>query len=335
MVKPSFVRRMSHPIIPSSSKRCFSSEPQSFLGNTKPLIILLGWLGSTPRTLNRYAQLYDRLGCQVIIRILPPVMVINASTTPLSPLPRDINRLLSHSMTSTSRPSRDASYKPYNTTDAAVDILQEITDRGHPHFIIHNFSNGGCFLYEKICQILAYKLPVVEEKDNRSHDININPLKEKLIGVVFDSSPAAYHTRLDILDSAIMHVPIVERLQLKLQMLSQQWIRGKEMTFETIKRRSNDYWNTLMCDTWDIPQLYIYSKVDNLTDWEELEKLIIHRRGHFGEHMIHSLRFEDSLHCCHLLRYPTEYKGATESFLELCINRLLEKEKCRPLLSKL
>jgi len=326
-----------------SFKRSVASIHQNAQGDTrlfhpKPLIVLLGWLGSKPRTLNRYVELYDTLGCQVIIRILPPAMVIHSAHTPLSPLPRDIDHLLSSSSSAAAIQNHK---EPCNITDIAVDILQEVTARHYPNFVIHNFSNGGCFLWEKIYQILTSQSQTqgkspINPKDDRVHG-PISTLKEKLMGVVFDSSPAAYHARPNLLDSAIMYVPTLERLQLKLQMLTQQWFQGKASMLETSKRRSMEYWNTMMFDNLNIPQLYIYSTMDHLTDWEELEKLIHHRRGHLGEQMIQSLRFEDSRHCSHLLRHPSEYKQTTQSFLDMCISRILERENQNtiPLLSKL
>jgi len=321
--------------IPGSSVSSLSILQQ------KPLIILLGWLGCKERTLHRYMELYQSLGCQVITRILPPALVIQAVHSPLSPIPTDIYHRLSlslllHQGPIPTPPTTSSTSSCKNITDFAIHILQDVISYNYPPFMIHNFSNGGCFLFEKIYQILQFPNSQqqqhlqnhLKDKQDYTHPTRLLLLQQQCRGIIFDSSPAAFHHRLNLLDSALMHIPTTERLQLKLQKilssLSSSWYPGKRQKVRlTQQQRSKEFWNTMMYEYSWIPQLYIYSKMDHLTDYQELEKLILYRKTHHHQQQkqqtIYTLPLEDSPHCGHLLQYPQEYRQAIQSFLDVCL----------------
>ena len=45
----------------------------------EPLIVLVGWLGSRPRHLNKYETLYKRAGFRVLTRVASPSQVVTAT----------------------------------------------------------------------------------------------------------------------------------------------------------------------------------------------------------------------------------------------------------------
>jgi hypothetical protein len=78
------------------------------------------------------------------------------------------------------------------------------------------------------------------------------------------------------------------------------------------------YWNDLWECDWDVPQGFIYSPTDRMTDATHLQTFIQHRRRLLGhhEHMVSVLECSDSPHVQHYRTHPEEYKAFVEQFLQ-------------------
>lgn len=123
------------------------------MSSRRPLVVLSGWLGCQPRSLRRYAELYKRLGLDVVTCIATPHMVVRASQS--SPFLSEESALKG------------------SIQALSWDIFQNVQER-HVWFF-HAFSNGGCFVWEQVRMIVEHQSAT------------------KPAGVIFDSAPANYH----------------------------------------------------------------------------------------------------------------------------------------------
>ena len=263
--------------------------------NSKPVVVLAGWLGCHPRSLRRYSKLYNSLGWDKIKQIASPKSIVTAM-------------------------SEGPSYSQPSSTEMqhlAINTLKELQVLQPPYFIIHIFSNGGCFLWEYIRYIL-YEQDTSQQLSSKHNSIDISDLKQKFIGVIFDSAPGYYNGKIGDLQSALEYVSSeIERKDL-LGMT-------KSLDRNVVHRRFTEFWNGLLNDSTNIPQLYLYSQYDNLASANHIEKLIDYRKDLIGmKRKIWKHKFLDSDHCCHLLKYPQEYSKSIKEFLAFCIREGLD-----------
>jgi hypothetical protein len=253
----------------------------------KPVAVLAGWLGCQPRNLRRYTEMYDRHGWATVTGIGSAQSVVAAMTE--NP---------SNCQTSQSE-----------MKSLAITLLLELHAVRPSHFVIHVFSNSGCFLWEWIRFLLFEQTSSSTPFDSA---IDILNLKRKLIGVVFDSAPAHYDGKTDTLQSALMYIPSsTERISL-LKIAS-------TLDRHTVKQRFDDFWRGLCKDSIDTPQLYIYSQRDKLACAKEIERLIACRADLIGRGKIWKHEFHNSKHCGHIQKHPEEYRGVIKQFLNFCM----------------
>ena len=265
------------------------------MSNNKPVVILAGWLGCHPRNLRRYSQLYNSLGWDTIVQIASPrSIVMSMSEGP-----------------SYSQPSSS------EMQHLAINTLKELQVLQPPYFIIHIFSNGGCFLWECIRYIL-YEQDTSKQLSSTHSSINVSNLKHKLIGVIFDSAPGYYDGKIDDLQSALEYVSSdIERKDLL--------TKTKTLDQNVVHQRFAEFWNGLLNDSTNIPQLYLYSQCDHLASAKYIEKLIEYRNDRIGmKRRVWKHNFLDSEHCCHLLKYPEEYSKSVKEFLAFCMREGLD-----------
>jgi len=264
------------------------------MSNNKPVVILAGWLGCHHRNLRRYSQLYNSLGWDTIVQIASPRSIVTA----MSEGP-------SSSQTSTTEMQH-----------FAINTLKELQALQPPYFAIHIFSNGGCFLWECIRYIL-YEQDTSQQLSSTS-SINISNLKQKLIGVIFDSAPGYYDGKINDLQSALEYVSSdIERKDLL--------TKTKTLDGNVVHQRFTEFWNGLLNDSTNIPQLYLYSQYDHLASAKHIEMLIECRKELIGmKGKIWNHKFLNSEHCCHLLKYPEEYSKAIKEFLAFCMREGLD-----------
>ncbi|KAL7543395.1 hypothetical protein ACHAXR_013321 [Thalassiosira sp. AJA248-18] len=251
-------------------------NPDQSTPNKKPIVVLAGWLGCQPRNLRRYSQMYDHIGWDSLIRIGSPRSVVAAMTE---------------------GPSYGQSSKS-EMKHLAINILQELQTKQPPHFVLHIFSNNGCFLWEWM-RFLLYEndapLPSAA-----GYNIDIHNLRGKLIGIIFDSAPAHYNGNTDTLQSALHYVSSVTERNHLMNVT-------KSLDAQVTKQRFDNFWNSLCNGMIDTPQMHLYSQSDKLASAKQLEKLIAYREKNAREGKIWKHMFEDSEHCCHLMKYPEEY----------------------------
>ena len=264
----------------------------------RPIVILAGWLGCHPKNLQRHVQMYDRLGYNSLIRIPSPASVVHA----MQDGPENQNDVGSNSLSL----SKEMKH-------IAITTLQHIQQLQPPHFIIHIFSNSGCFLWEWIRFILFGS-----NRDNTGINTTYH-LQNKLRCIIFDSAPAYYHGKIDGFQSALEYVGNEEE---RVQLVKM----ANSLNSTQVERRHNEFWSGLRNDSQSTslqkkaaPQLYLYSDCDTLANMKYIDELVVHRRQIIGKERVWSHKFIGSSHCGHLKTYPTMYEHTVQDFLEFCI----------------
>mmetsp|Transcript_16131 Transcript_16131/g.37037 ORF Transcript_16131/g.37037 Transcript_16131/m.37037 type:complete len:258 (-) Transcript_16131:1045-1818(-) len=245
-----------------------------FVHPDRPLVVLAGWLGCKRRSLRRYESLYQELGFTGLVCIASLTMVL------------------------------DGRYRNHPTTirELAREIIETIHASRCPVFLFHAFSNGGCFLWEQVRAILE------EEQSDPAVTV-----RQKLVGVVFDSSPACFLPDHDHFQEALQYCPWPHRMLAR-------WKECYVISPADVAERALQYWESMRAATTHGRELYLYSQNDELTPYEPLHALVQHRQEQFGRDLIRSHVWISSPHCCHLWMHPQEYRTQIEAFVNVCLS---------------
>lgn len=291
------------------------------LKTTRPVAVLLGWLGCRPQSLRRYVQLYDSNGWDSIIRIATPESIVAAVLRGPS-VEQSVALQNQRPPSDTHETGGELSTKDMQRF--AWEILDELQTRQCPRFVVHIFSNGGCFLWEWIRYFLFQQHRYQQLKQPHvawnNSNIHIHNLQRRLVGRVFDSAPAHYAGATGGIEAALQHItPLTEKSRLL--------GLAKKMNSSQVKVRHDEFWNNLCHDTIAVPELYLYSETDRLTAYGPLEKLMEQRKHIVGEEHVWTHNFLDSEHCCHLLKYPEKYEDTLGKFLLSCSSHVNEMDE--------
>ncbi|VEU37633.1 unnamed protein product [Pseudo-nitzschia multistriata] len=279
------------------------------------LAVMGGWLGCQPKFLQRYEAMYNSLGFEVLSVVATPLSVIDSTLTYQS-LPRNPIHVPSPSKwplragaNTESVPSARNGIARNRMQDLAWNVLADIHNSGADVFVFHCFSNGGCFLWESICRILLFR----DNKDcNRQVGAVLQALHDKCNGVVFDSCPCWFGTKEEgsKLSQALRHCSLEERQAVRS-------VHGERIDAvdDDLVNRSIEFFEYLAFLPLDVPQLYLHSKNDELSNHEYIEKIIETRQLHQKCPVLFKL-WEHSIHCNHLRKHHKDYTEALKAFIK-------------------
>jgi hypothetical protein len=243
----------------------FEHIPEGWNGD---VVVLWGWFAAQDRHVHKYAEMHATSG-RASVRVTADESAV---------------------MLKLSRPLSWCARKSLERGEA----LRRQQKGGN--LLVHLFSNGGAFLYERVLLDRA-SFPQID-------------------GVIFDSAPAYMHPRtgLDVIQTHTR--PAVLRPLLGCVFGS---LTGLMFV---ISKRGDDpadrYWRTLMEDASRTSALYVYSHEDTTTDAQALELLIKHRIAR-GDTRIATLVMPDSGHVLHMRTHPEEYTLAVDKFVQSCV----------------
>lgn len=243
----------------------------------EPVVVLLGWYACQDRHLSKYSKIYEGIGC-ITIRFIPrPDLIL---------------------------------YQPENMRSIASKLLEVVTDfnlEEHP-IIIHMFSNGGCYMYRHICELMS-------KTSGKTLQIR---------GCIFDSGPAV-NTPLNVFRA----IATTTRGN-----LIYRWIRGLVLMFVIIfaavmefllsfvwseRRRiaSHAMWTCLSKDPQRCPQLFLYSRADKICNYKSIKSFAEERRK-CGVPVV-EVCWEDSPHVKHFMIHRLEYIDRVVNFMDMCL----------------
>lgn len=279
------------------------------------LVVIGGWLGSRPKQLKRYEELYNSLGFDTLPVVASPLSVVGSTL-----------HLQSSHRNKIGIPTSTYWYEPAvqlvsedNLQDLAWKILRCIYTSRAEIFIFHSFSNGGCFLWESVCRALL-------QKSNTNCDRETTEILEKLYrkckGVVFDSCPCWFDPRpgsSSRLWEALQYCSIEERQRV----ISVYGARIKT-TDNDVANRNKEYFQYLATVPLDAPQLYLFCKNDELCNHEQISKIIETRRSRQNYPIMEQV-WDESIHCNHLRVHRDDYTKAVKDFVKQidasCLNK--------------
>ena len=284
-------------------------------GVHRPLVILFGWLGSKTQSYRRYQGAYADLGCDVWCRIATPLMVVEST---YKQVPLTVPRMWPHHESSSSETTMEG---------LAWSILAEIDASTHPMVLFHVFSNGGCFLWDKIRSIFRLADGERESHSQMPHTPQpvkrgLEVLRDRIIGVVFDSCPGSDLHRLP---DALKHCTFAE--QLKVMFSSRYAFFHLASTQIEVESRAKEYMNSLTEDSWHLPQLYLYSEDDALAPSQSLDVLVNIRKKKHGSDIIWHKTWKESKHCSHFYHHPEDYREIISSFMKVCTQHSLTRHQ--------
>ena len=296
------------------------------------LVVIGGWLGCQPRHLKRYETLYNSLGFDSKSFVVSPISVVDSTLSPLQnriiqipssdqwpppppPPPPPNNSSNNVSECNIGAPSSCGKFDTIE--DLAWKVLGDVYNSKAEIFIFHAFSNGGCFLWESLCQILLLSKNHHHQKDRISPEITavLKELSIKCKGVVFDSCPCWFGLKGNSnLFQAIQYCSEEEKQRIISVFGNDERIFTKT-TDENILNRNLEYFHNLTACPFDIPQLYLYSKNDDLAKHEYIIKMINNRRSR-QKQVVLQRHWDKSIHCAHLREHGDDYEKAVKEFIQ-------------------
>lgn len=169
--------------------------------------------------------------------------------------------------------------------------------------LFHVFSNAGVMLYR-------YVLELLQTHQRFCH--------LRVVGTIFDSGPGDRNLvgALRALAVIIEHRPALMRLLLLVAftlvaVLFHILLAPLTGLFHTHfydkLRNADSHW----------PELYLYSKADEIVLARDVESMVEARLAH--QVLVHSVDFVSSAHVSHLRDYPTYYTSLCVDFMRSCV----------------
>lgn len=274
-------------MLPSSGD-CFTVHGGA-PGAVGPVVILFGFVGSSPRQVAKYASAF-----------------LTASKTADSVENSSIRMVYS-----TTAPTSDVFIFHSRMRKLAAKALTLLEEK-HPETpaILAYLSNGGAFVHMYVQDLLA--------KDGAAPESLRRFGRVRLVGTVFDSAPA-YISQVAMARAGSdgfrgASVRFVSYWFLRFLL---PWV----LPLVHGARFVDDFWNACVEDPTPCRSLYIYSAHDEVTDYARLDALVAQRRTthRLGADGIRTLRISSdetaSPHVQHLLRHTERYRSALSDFL--------------------
>lgn len=260
-------------------------QPASCLqtSDTKPpTAVLLGWIGSRPKHVAKYTQLYEAMGYNTVQTTAPFSVVFPVA--------------------------------PRTTAKFVLSLLRvlvgddRLTSGG---IMFHKFSNGGAVCAPHLSRFFHGLYPDLIKPDD---EIVVKAIKDAIAGVIFDSAPVYLKPGLGgraISEGLGIQPGLVSAIItfiFTLLCLIQRFL---------VVNLARHFWDGLRDARYMCPELYIYSHEDHLLDVPSLEDLIIYRKRNHDVHVWHVL---DAEHVKILRKYPEEYLRTVQLAHEWGIN---------------
>ncbi|KAL8622436.1 hypothetical protein ACOMHN_034101 [Nucella lapillus] len=259
-------------------KNSFEVIHKSEAVDLTPVVVLLGWAGCQEKHLRKYTPIYEKKGY-----ITMTVMV----------------------------PAKTLFFHAYKLTEVAkgvLDVLAENNLSNNP-VIFHLFSNGGCMVYSQLITLL-------NAPDSEHHQ------QLSVRGVIFDSSPGKRRI-LNAVKAFMSTMPFREVFRYLLGLCLLMYLvftRCLRMLLPGMLAMEKGFqlYESICLDETKCPQLFLYSKADEVILAEDVEEVITTRKERGVE--VKSLCWEDSQHVAHLRDHPEVYAKACMDFAEACFS---------------
>jgi pimeloyl-ACP methyl ester carboxylesterase len=280
----------------------------------RPVVVLAGWLGCQPKYLRRYEQLYHRLGFDVVCHIPTPRMVVEA-TFRSSPIISQAPPNWPNHQVSLVEGGESSSMQ-----QSAWNILGQVYNKQPSGVLFHAFSNGGCYLWEQILEILLNNKLTKEQTTRDMRVLALSSLRQRINSVVFDSSPCWAGGTHSALRFALHHCSWRERFDILLRYGPGTVLYDGAVETEQRKLRCQAFFQLLKDNSLDVPQLYLYSEDDPLCSFPHLNELVRHRKSVQKSPVVQTV-WKSSPHCGHFRAHTQDYTNSIEFFVHDSLKR--------------
>ncbi|XP_033117091.1 transmembrane protein 53-A-like [Anneissia japonica] len=266
----------------ATGDECFG-DGQEDKSSHETVVVLLGWAGCLDKHLAKYSAIYQQKGYATIRYTAPTKHVFHQTE---------------------------------KMRETAMKILELLFDLGleENNIFFHVFSNGGCFLYRFITEILH---------DHKSGELTML----RVCGCIYDSCPIditlknLFFARFNAL-TANTGGGLLTRIFSAVVILT-----GIIASFFYPPAWGNmklwfSFMSAMKDDRGRYPQLYLYSKADVIGPYVPISNIIAERRKHGI--VVDEKCWTDSPHCGHLKVHPEEYTKLCHSFIEKCLSEETE-----------
>lgn len=244
-------------------------------------VVVIGWMGSKKRYLQKYANLWLRSGDHEVLVLRPSVAMTLMRWRGVVKAGSDIDRVARMHIENPNMPT-----------------------------IYHIFSTGGFIHAGTMWRWMDEVEDVVMRRD----------LLEEVKGIIFDSGPAHVTADIasTAIASASLGVPAEDVASGKLGLAKSlasglQPVLSAYLNRESIKLREKEVFESWYEMAPTCPQLYLYSDSDPLVSSSEVERYMKIQESRGVE--VGSHKFAGSGHCEHYRRHPHEYAFVVSQFL--------------------
>ncbi|KAG2501753.1 hypothetical protein HYH03_000253 [Edaphochlamys debaryana] len=244
-------------------------------------VVVIGWMGSQKRYLNKYGALWARSGDHEVLMVRPSILQTLVRWRGVVVAGRDIDRV--------ARLHRENPAMPT---------------------VYHIFSTGGFIHAGTMWRWMDEVEDVAQRRD----------LLEEVRGIILDSAPASVNAEMasKAIVSAVTGTP-AEELEHGMPGLQGALLSGTRAFLERYLQSKGVQLRTEeVYDAWynlapSCPQLYLYSDGDPLVPASDVERYMQVQEGRGVE--VSSYKWPDSGHVEHYRRYPHEYAYQISAFL--------------------
>ncbi|XP_064415728.1 transmembrane protein 53 [Latimeria chalumnae] len=260
-------------------------------GEKEPLVILLGWGGCTDKLLAKYGAIYLKQGC-ITLRYIAPWKTVFFSEA--------LGRK-----------------KLWPVAQKVLELLFDYEVDSHP-ILFHVFSNGGFMLYRYIVELL--------HREPAFHTFRV-------VGSIFDSAPGDKNVLGAIQALSLILTPSTNTVlrYLILAAFAVLVLFLRILLYPATRRFNENHYDAMKKDPSRWPQLYLYSKADQVIRSRDVERMLKLRQEQGV--LVEAVDFASSEHVSHFRRFPKEYSARCVGFLKDCFQRASKPQGRRILLS--
>eukprot|EP00980_Cylindrotheca_fusiformis_P020177 scaffold7250_cov131-Cylindrotheca_fusiformis.AAC.6 len=267
------------------------SQATSFItreveGKPRAVVLVLGFAGSKPRHVAKYANIYNLNKCTTVAGTASNSDILVYNKAGLDALAMDA----------------------VQNVAKALRSIQTDNDKEKVPVVMHIMSNGGAFVMTRL-GLLLEAAAKKEKKEGGSadgtEDLRLFAERLRLGYQIFDSAPGYISVKsgfiviMEMIPNKFIAIPAA------LAFITVSYLRKVATVVIGQQSVGEEFWNLLLDDRSCMRQAYIYSQCDEVCDSVKIEEMAMQRKDR-GVHVM-TKHFQDSKHVQHLRLHETEY----------------------------
>lgn len=271
-------------------------------------VVMLGWLGSKPKHLRRYIELYNSRGIHAVTFVASVKDVLSF----------DLGKKLEERIV-------------VLANELALWLSESDKDGRERCLIFHTFSNTGWLAYGAILENLKSRQDLLEKikgcvvDSGGDPDINPKVWSAGFTAAMMKKRSSFAYSSVEAGEGKEVGSPLNSgNSQIKGAMLTETVLfAALEKLFSfllnlpDVNERLKKIISFLVKNQPSCPQLYLYSTADKVIPFQSVESFIEEQRRSGRE--VHSFNFGSSPHVDHYRTFPDNYVSVLQKFLQECL----------------